>query len=121
MLPQILSIQPAWWSKMAAAMALDTTASELKATGMPFSSVWSRFSSSPWSVMSPTRRWRMALRSLALSLGQGPSSKARRAARTARSTSAAEPTAKVVTTSLVAGFDCSQVPPSEASTHCPSM
>jgi hypothetical protein len=88
---------------------------EEKAIGMPISSTWSRFSSSPCSLIRLTSREKYFLRSLAVRRGHGPSSKARRAAATARSTSAAVPMAKLVTTSLVAGLSCSQVPSSEAS------
>ena len=77
---------------------------EEKAIGMPISSTWSRFSSSPCSLIRLTSRVKYFLRSLAVRRGQGPSSKARRAAATARSTSAVLAMAKLVTTSLVAGL-----------------
>src|SRR5438445_3511387 len=61
------------------------------------------------------------LRSRAGRRGQGPSSNARLAAFTARSTSSAVPTAKLATSSLVAGFRWVQLPPSEAPDQVPSM
>src|SRR2546421_3883163 len=71
--------------------------------------------------MTPTRCCSRALRSRAFIDGHGPSSNARRAARTARSTSSVLPTANVATSSLAAGFTCVHVPPSDASHHVPSM
>src|SRR5438105_4951299 len=61
------------------------------------------------------------LRARALMRGHGPSSNARLAAPTARSTSTAEPTANDATSSLAAGFTWVHVPPSEASHHEPSI
>jgi hypothetical protein len=52
--------------------------------------------------------------------GHGPSSKARRAARMARSISALVPFGACATTSSVAGLMTSNVPP-PASDHLPSM
>ena len=62
-----------------------------------------------------------ALRSRAFMRGHGPSSNARRAAPTARSTSAGVPIANVAISSLAAGLTWVHVPPSDASHHVPSM
>ncbi len=51
----------------------------------------------------------------------GPSSKARRAARTARSMSSASPSATRARVSPVAGLGVSKVRPDAASDHCPLM
>jgi hypothetical protein len=53
--------------------------------------------------------------------GQGPASNARLAARAARSTSSASPSATRASTLPVAGSSVSNVLPDAASTHAPSM
>src|SRR5439155_21668126 len=62
-----------------------------------------------------------AFSSRAVIAGHGPSSKARRAAFTARSTSPAVAMAKRPISSLAAGFTWVHISPPDESTHFPSM
>ena len=66
-------------------------------------------------------RQMMRPRSDGVILLHGPSSKARRAARTARPTSSESPSATRASVSPVAGLGVSNVLPDAASTHCPLM
>ena len=72
-------------------------------------------------VMAPEVAARTSARSLGLIRGQGPSSKAVRAAATAASTSAAVPSGTVPTSSWVEGLMTSIVPVPAGATHSPPM
>src|ERR1700730_14171140 len=118
-LPSILVHQPAMYWKMSAARA--TSATRATAIGLPLSSDSIFASSSAYLVIrSPTRHITL-LRSEGVMVAHGPDSKARRAARTARSISALSPSAARAIVFAVAGFLTSKVLPDKAATHLPSI
>ena len=91
------------------------------AIGLPLSSDSSSASSSVYlEIRSPIRHTSLP-RSEAVIAGQGPDSKARRAARTARSMSALSPSATRAMVAPVAGFFTSKVFSEAAATHLPSI
>jgi hypothetical protein len=89
--------------------------------GLPMSRVSHAANSSRRDSMMAAALCRIALRWVGLIRGHGPSSKARRAAATARSASAAEPSATTAATVLSMGEIDSNVAPSRESTNSPSM
>jgi hypothetical protein len=88
---------------------------------MPMSSTSRSMNSSACARTRSAMRRRVFARSAAFIFGQGPSSNARRAAATARSTSAAAPSAASVIGSLVAGSSVVNVAPETLARNCPSM
>src|SRR5437764_10406026 len=106
---------------MSAANDADTWYIDENVIGSPLSRLCRRLISSALSLRASMYRRRSILRSRTFIDGQGPSSKARRAACTARSTSAALATAKRATSSLVVGCTWVHVLPSDDSDHVPSM
>ena len=102
-------------------MAPSTSNMRASRTGLPLSIVSSRASSSARASSASATAKRSLPRLRASIPLHFPSSKARRAAATARSTSAASPSATCVSTSPVAGFTVSNVFPDAASTHSPPM
>jgi hypothetical protein len=117
--PSIFVAHPPKYSNMKATSSMSSRASPI---GLPESlaSSWARFSCSR-RTMSAARR-RIRPRSRAGVPGHHvPSSKVRRAACTAASTSACFECGAVAITSPVAGSKTSNRSPSRASTHLPSM
>src|SRR3954466_12955252 len=106
---------------MSAAKLADTWYIDENEIGSPLSRLWRRLISSALSLRASMYRRSSILRSRAFIEGHGPSSKALRAACTARSTSAALAVEKRATSSLVAGWTWVHVPPSADSDHWPSM
>src|SRR6188472_2407 len=106
---------------MSAAKAADTWYIDENVIGSPLSRLCRRLISSLLSFSASMYRRRRILRSRAFIVGHGPSSKALRAARTARSTSAADAVAKLATSSLLDGWTCVHRPLSDESVHAPSM
>ncbi|MNR03843.1 hypothetical protein D3C85_1197600 [compost metagenome] len=90
-------------------------------TGLPMFSESSRASSSRWASISSARRSSTFLRSTGAMRAQGPSLKARRAVRTARSTSASPQAATRASNWLVAGLIESKVSPEAAATWRPPI
>ena len=118
-LPSIFVAQPAMYRKSSAANG--TSAARATARGLPLSRVSSSANSSKCSVMRSPILQMIRPRSDGVMRLHGPSSKARRAARTARSMSTASPSATSASISPVAGLMVSKVLPDTASTICPSM
>src|SRR4051812_16330678 len=106
---------------MSAANEADTWYIDENVIGSPLSRLCRRLISSLFSLRASMYRRSSILRSRAFIDSHGPSSNARRAARTARSTSSALAVAKLATSSLVDGCTWVQVPPSDESHHAPSM
>lgn len=90
-------------------------------TGLPLSIDSSSANSSIRSSISSRMRQTIRLRSDGLILPQGPSTSARRAAATAKSTSTPSPLAAVEISAPVAGSNTGNVSPVNASMHLPSM
>src|SRR5437588_4956684 len=116
--PSTFVAQPPKYSNMYATSAMSSLAS---AIGLPESvdSSWESRSSSRRTMSAARSRIRPRSRGLVLGHHE-PSSNARRAAVTARSTSFESASGTVATTSPVAGFTTSKRPPATASTHLPS-
>src|SRR2546423_2052498 len=106
---------------MSAAKLADTWYIDENEIGSPLSRLWRRLISSALSLRASMYRRSSILRSRAFIAGHGPSSKALRAACTARSTSAALAVEKRATSSLVAGGAGVPLPPSAGSHPLPSV
>src|SRR2546421_9574754 len=101
--------------------ASGTSATRATALGLPLSSDSSSASSSVYFEMRSPTRHTILLRSEAVIAGQGPDSKARRAARTAASISALSPSAARAIVAPFAGFLTSKVFSEAAGSHLPSI
>src|SRR5207248_8225038 len=101
--------------------ASGTSATRATAIGLPLSSDSSSASSSVYFEMRSPMRHTILLRSEGVIAGQGPDSNARRAARTAASTSRLSPSAARAMVAPLAGFFTSKVASETAGSHLPSI
>ena len=101
--------------------ASGTSATRATAIGLPLSSDSSSASSSAYFEMRSPMRHTILPRSEGVIAGQGPDSNARRAARTAASTSSLSPSAARAMVAPLAGFLTSKVASETAGSHLPSI